>query len=65
MEKHSYLFRYGLTITGAERGEWQGLLENDGEIREFKSVIELLRLIRQDELELKNPPAGNLTLSEK
>jgi|GEM_PF-1266883 len=44
MEKKP-IFRCSLTITGTERGEWQGSLETDGGKERFGSVLELLRLI--------------------
>ncbi len=39
-------FRCGLDITGTEFGEWQGVMRTDDEIIEFRSVLELLQLIR-------------------
>jgi hypothetical protein len=39
------IFRCALTVTGTERGEWQGSLETDGKTERFGSVLELLRLI--------------------
>jgi len=40
------VFRCGLEITGAEHGEWQGVLRTDGETKPFHSVLELLRLLQ-------------------
>ena len=40
------VFRCGLEITGAEHGEWQGVLRTDGEAKPFRSVLELLRLLQ-------------------
>lgn len=59
MKEQPYLFRYSLTITGTEHGEWQGVLENDGETRRFESVLQLLRFIRQDEQKQSGLPAGD------
>jgi len=56
MNKQPYFLRYGLTITGAARGEWQGVLENEDGVREFESVMQLLCLIRQDERKRTNLP---------
>ena len=56
MEKNTCVLHYGLTITSTENGEWQGWLENDEGMRPFRSVMQLLRLIRQDERKKKNLP---------
>jgi hypothetical protein len=46
--KDQPVFRCALDISGAEHGEWQGVLRTDGETREFQSVMELLRLIQSE-----------------
>ena len=40
------VFRCGPEITGAGHGEWQGVLRTDGGAMPFRSVPELLCLIR-------------------
>lgn len=38
---------FELTITGTENGEWQGRVTGgDGETAEFRSVLELLKVLR-------------------
>lgn len=45
---------YKVVITGTEFRTWQGTVTRDGYESEFKSVLELLSIIRNDE-PLKNP----------
>jgi len=42
------IFRCGLEITGIEHGEWQGRLQTDDATENFRSVLELLRLIHAE-----------------
>jgi hypothetical protein len=44
---------YKVTITGTEYRTWQGTVSREGQAFEFKSVLELLSIIRNDE-PLKN-----------
>lgn len=64
MKEQPHLLRYCLTITGTEHGEWQGVLENDSETRQFKSILQLLKLIHQDELRQKGSPAEGFARSK-
>ena len=50
------IFRCGLEITGTEHGEWQGVLQTDDATKNFRSVLELLQLIRAEVT-----PAGGRT----
>jgi hypothetical protein len=41
--------QFTLTITGTERGEWQGLLQTaDGSVQPFETVLQLLKQIQAE-----------------
>ena len=40
---------YKVIITGTEYRTWQGTVSSKGHVCEFKSVLELLSIIRNDE----------------
>jgi hypothetical protein len=42
------IFRCGLEITGTEHGEWQGRLQTDDAIQDFRSALKLLHLIHAE-----------------
>lgn len=47
MEKRP-IFCCRLEITATERGEWQGVMRTGDETQAFRSMLELLRLIRSE-----------------